>query len=345
VAHVFTEEQLLETTTAIFQATGAPAEEAAAVAGHLVTASVMGYDTHGVIRIPQYVGDVKRGAIVPGAPVRVERETETTAVVDGGWNFGQVAGLRAMEIAMAKAKSGGIAMVVTHRSNHAGRLGAYTQQAAEAGFLALAFCNSPPQGHFVLPWGGTQARLATNPISFAIPSSGGFPVLADFATAETTEGALRLYRNLNKPLPAGWILDAKGQPSTSADDFYGPPKGSILPFGGARGYRGFALSLLVEIMSGLLGGSPTVKDQAGNGLAFIAIDPTAFLPPEQFGALMQELREYVKSSPPAPGSSEVLLPGEPEAKRVEERRESGIPLDDNTWEQIRQAAASVGIVM
>ena len=170
-------------------------------------------------------------------------------------------------------------------------------------------------------------------------------MLADFATAETTEGALRLYRNLNKPLPAGWIVDAQGQPSTNAADFYGPPKGAILPFGGARGYRGFALSLLVEIMGGLLGGSPMVKDQAGNGLAFIVIDPAAFLAPEHFDAMMQELRGYVKSSPAAPGSSEVLLPGEPEARRIDERRKNGIPLDDTTWEQIRHAAATVGIAV
>ncbi len=345
MAHILSEAELLATVTRIFEATGAPVQEAATVAEHLVTANLMGYDTHGVIRIPQYVGDVKGGAIIPGAPVRVEKETETTALVDGGWNFGQVAGLRAIEIGMAKAAHGGIAMVVTHRSNHAGRLGAYTQKAAEAGFLSLAFCNSPVGGHFVLPWGGAKARLATNPISFAIPGGGGFPVLADFATAETTEGALRLYRNLNKPLPAGWIVDAQGQPSTNAADFYGPPKGAILPFGGARGYRGFALSLLVEIMGGLLGGSPMVKDQAGNGLAFIVIDPAAFLAPEHFDAMMQELRGYVKSSPAAPGSSEVLLPGEPEARRIDERRKNGIPLDDTTWEQIRHAAATVGIAV
>jgi uncharacterized oxidoreductase len=147
--------------------------EAATVAEHLVTANLMGYDTHGVIRIPQYVGDVKRGVIDPGAEVRTEKETETTAMVDGGWNFGQVAGLRAIEIAMAKARHGGIAMVVTHRSNHAGRLGAYTQKAAEAGFLSLAFCNSPKEGHFVLP--GWQQSSPWPPIRFR----SRFPVAAD----------------------------------------------------------------------------------------------------------------------------------------------------------------------
>jgi uncharacterized oxidoreductase len=298
-----------------------------------------------VIRVAQYIDEVKRGAVVPGAPVRLEKETETTALVDGGWNFGQVAGLRAIDVAIAKAKLGGIAMVVTRRSNHAGRLGAYTQRAAEAGFVALATCNSPKNGHFVLPWGGREPRLATNPLSFAIPSGAGFPLLADFATAETTEGALRLYRNLGKPLPNGWILDPQGRPSNRAEDFYGPPKGAILPFGGPRGYRGFALSLLVEILGGLLGGSSITKDQPGNGLAFIVVDAAAFLPSVQFEAMMRELREYVKSSPPAEGFSEVLLPGEPEARRIEERRKNGIPLDETTWDQIRGAAASVGVAI
>jgi uncharacterized oxidoreductase len=345
MARIVTEENLLSTITKVFEATDAPADEAHTVAEHLVTANLMGYDTHGVIRVAQYVADVKKGAIVPGAPIRLEKETETTALVDGGWNFGQVAGLRAIDAAIAKAKPGGIAMVVTRRSNHAGRLGAYTQRAAEAGFVALATCNSPKNGHFVLPWGGREPRLATNPLSFAIPSGGGFPLLADFATAETTEGAMRLYRNLGKPLPNGWILDPQGRPSNRAEDFYGPPKGAILPFGGPRGYRGFALSLLVEILGGLLGGSSIVKDQPGNGLAFIVVDAAAFVPSEQFEGMMRELRDYIKSSPPAEGFSEVMLPGEPEARRIEERRKNGIPLDDATWEQIRAAADSVGVSM
>ena len=120
----------------------------------------MGYDSHGVIRICQYVADVKKGRIVPGAPISLKNQTDTTALVDCGWNFGQVGGYRALQCAIGKARTHQISMVVTQRCGHAGRLGAYTQAAAEQGFVALGFCNSPPgDGHFVAPWGGREGRL------------------------------------------------------------------------------------------------------------------------------------------------------------------------------------------
>src|SRR5581483_11024166 len=303
---------LLPFTTTIFKASGAPPEEARIVADHLVTASLMGYDTHGVIRIPQYVEDIRKGVIRPGAPIVIEKECEATAVVDCGWNFGQVGGLKAIDIAIDKARQHRTATVVARRSNHVGRLGTYTTRAAEQGFLAIGFCNSPRHGHFVTPWGGRQGRLATNPISFAVPGNSDFPIVADFSTAEASEGAIRLHRNLGRSLPDGWIMDASGEPSNDPNAFYGPPPGAIFPFGGRRGYRGFALALPVEILGGLLGQSPITKHQPGNGLAFVVIDVSAFLPREEFAAMIHELRDYIKRTPPAPGFQEVLLPGEPD---------------------------------
>jgi LDH2 family malate/lactate/ureidoglycolate dehydrogenase len=327
----------------VFEACGAPEDEAVTVAEHLVTANLMGYDTHGVIRVPQYLEGVAKGAIVPGASITIGRETETTGVVDCNWNFGQVGGRRAMEIAIEKARKHHVATVVVRRANHAGRLGAYTQQAAEAGMLAIGVCNSPIHGHFVLPWGGTEGRLATNPISFAIPSNSNGPILADFSTAESSEGAIRLHRNLGKPLPPGWIVDSAGMPTNDPADFYGPPQGAILPFGGPRGYRGFALSVLVEVLGGIMSGSSTLMKQPGNGLGFIVVDTRAFMPLQNFEALVQEMREYIKSSPPAPGCDEVMLPGEPDYRNMRARRRDGIPIDDNTWEQIVAAGSRIGV--
>lgn len=334
---------LLQFSSQVFEAAGAPPNEAAAVAGHLVTASVLGYDTHGVMRIPQYLEDVRKGTIRPGAPVTVVQETGATAVVDAGWNFGQVGGLFAIDVAIAKAREFHTATVVATKSNHAGRLGAYTTRAAEQGFLAIGFCNSPIHGHFVTPWGGREGRLATNPISYAVPSGNGHPIVADFSTAEASEGAIRLHRNQGKQLPDGWIVDSHGQPSNEPADFYGPPLGAILPFGGPRGYRGFALSILVEVLGGLMGGSPVSKRQPGNGLGFIVVDVSAFVGPEEFAPMMRELSEYIKSAAPAPGFNEVFLPGELDQRRRQERLRDGIPIDDNTWQQIEAAAAAVGV--
>lgn len=334
---------LLAFTAQVFQASGARAEEAAIVAEHLVTASVLGYDTHGVLRIPQYVEDVRKGVIKPGGTPRIDMEAGATAVVDGEWNFGQVVGRFAIDVAIAKARESRTATVVARCCNHAGRLGAYTTRAAEQGFVAMAFCNSPIHGHFVAPWGGREGRLATNPISFAVPRGAELPIVADFSTAEASEGAIRLHRNQGRPVPEGWITNALGEPSSDPNEFYGPPRGAILPFGGKRAYRGFALAMLVEVLGGLLGGSPISKQQPGNGLSFIVIDPTAFVPSEEFAAMVVELGDYIKSSETAPGFEGVYLPGELDFLTRERRLRDGIPIDKNTWHQIVAAAAGLGV--
>ncbi|MSO21816.1 MAG: Ldh family oxidoreductase [Acidobacteria bacterium] len=328
----------------VFVACGSPADEATLISEHLVSANLMGFDSHGIIRICQYLADVKKGRIVPGAPVTIASETDNTALLDCGWNFGQVGGFRALQRAIEKAQTHHISMVVTRRCGHAGRLGAYTQAAAEQGFIALGFCNSPPgDGHFVVPWGGREGRLSTNPISFAIPCGNEVPILSDFSTAQTPEGKLRLYLNQKKPLPPGWIVDAQGNPSTDPADFYGPPRGAILPFGGELGYRGFALGLLVEALGGLLAGTSAVKPLPGNGLGLIVIKVSAFLPQAEFAALTEELRTYVKSCPPSAGHQEVMLPGEPDFRVFDDRTINGIPVDEQTWEQICRCTEPIGV--
>jgi uncharacterized oxidoreductase len=208
--------------------------------------------------------------------------------------------------------------------------------AAEQGFFALGVCNSPCHGHFVLPWGGRKARLATNPMSFAVPCGSGHPIVADFSTAEATEGKIRLHRNLGEPLPGDWIVDAEGNPSRDPADFYGPPMGAILPFGGDKGYRGFALSLLVEILGGLFGGSRTTADQPGNGL-----DSSGLSQPFSHRRLCRSSSELrLHRSPPQSGGS--VLP-ENWISKPEKRLREGIPVDETTWEQINTAAHSVGV--
>jgi uncharacterized oxidoreductase len=295
------------------------------------------------MRIPQYLDEIRKGEIQPAAPVVVVRETETTAAVDCGWNFGQVGGRRAVEVATAKAGTHHTACVVTQRCGHVGRLGAYTEFAARHGFIALGFCNSPRHGHFVLPWGGREPRLATNPLSFAFPVGSGEPIVADFSTAAAPEGKIRVYRDRQKALPEGWIVDAQGKPSTDPASFYGPPMGAILPFGRESGYRGFALSLLVEVMGGTLAGLDITVDQPGNGVGFVVINASAFMPGEHFYQLIEELRNYVKSSKPAEGFEEVLMPGEPESRTARDRKQNGIPLDEVTWQAILNCAHSLGV--
>src|SRR5262249_34343902 len=166
---------------------GAPPADAQLVCQELVTSSLMGHDSHGVLRIPEYVDQAVRRVIVPGAAITVDQRSSTTAIVDGNRNFGSVTGHRAMEVGMRLAREHKVACVITHHCHHVGRLGAYPQRAAANDLIALASCSSPVQGHFVPPWGGLLGRLSTNPIAYGVPT-GGNPILGDLATSAAPEG-------------------------------------------------------------------------------------------------------------------------------------------------------------
>ncbi|MGD9857324.1 MAG: Ldh family oxidoreductase [Planctomycetaceae bacterium] len=328
---------------ALFTAAEARAEDARAAADALVTSSLMGHDSHGVIRIPEYLDYLAEGSIAVDARITIERTGPATAIVDCGKGFGAVGAETAMREAVALAREVRTASVITRHCNHVGRLGAWVQLAADHGMLALATCNSPVYGHFVLPWGGREGRLATNPIAYAVPT-GGDPIVADFSTSVAPEGKIRFYRNEHKSVPDGWILDAQGFPTNDPQAFYGPPRGGILPLGGSAGHKGFALGLLVEILGSALAGlRPTDTAAFGNGVCFIVIDPVAFCPLDEFRRLMDETIAYIKSSPPAPGFDEVLVPGELEFRTRRQREREGIPIDEATLDAMRQHAERLSI--
>jgi hydroxycarboxylate dehydrogenase B len=329
-------------TSDIFQACGSPPEEANIVADHLVNANLCGVDSHGVIRIPQYVHDVQAGDVKPGAAIGIVNETPVSAVVDCGWNFGIVGAERTAEIALNKAQSSRIAIVTSQRCNHAGRLGHYLEKIAQREFIGFGFCSSPKHGHFVVPWGGRDGRLSTNPLAYAIPGD-GTPIISDFSTSQAPEGRIRLYKNRKQNLPEGWILNAKGEPSTSTSDFYGPPRGGILPFGGRQGYRGYALGLLVEIMGTVLAGNDSTEDRPGNGITFIVFDPTLLVSADLFEDNLKKLKDYVRSSRPSKRGSEIMLPGEPEQRNRTIRSKEGIEVEEATWSAILQVAATLKV--
>lgn len=339
----FAAQPVLELGVALFAAAGAGGDPARAAVDSLVTSSLMGHDSHGVIRIPEYLELVSNGSIVPDAAVLVERTGPATAVVDCGRGFGAVGAARAVRTGIELARVQCAACVATRRCHHVGRLGTWVELAAREGLIALATCNSPRYGHYVVPWGGREGRLATNPIAYAVPT-GGDPIVADFSTSVAPEGKIRVYRNTRQPLPVGWILDSDGRPATDPDAFYGPQPGGILPLGGAAGHKGFALGLLVELLgSGLAGVSFRDPQAFGNGVCFVVLDPSAFCPLDEFRRLMDETVAYVKSSAPAPGFEEVLVPGELEFRTLRQRRQEGIPIDPQTLAALRQHGARLGV--
>ena len=210
---------------AVLTAAGAPAGHAAAVADHLIDANLAGHDSHGAHRLMQYTDAIADGGIDPQASPRTVRDGTTTAVLDATGVFGQVAGLAAAELAIAKASAHGTAVVGVRGANHVGRAGVYALKIAEAGLVGQVFCSGRGAG-IVAPWGGTTPLLSTNPIAvplmsarLAVPTAGE-PILVDITTSVTAEGKVRVARYAGKELAPGQILDRDGNPSTRPDDLY-----------------------------------------------------------------------------------------------------------------------------
>jgi uncharacterized oxidoreductase len=333
----------LETTaTRIFERLGAPAVDAAWIARLLVRANLRGHDSHGVIRIPQYAQAVKTGTIDPKSPVTVLAETPVTARLDGGRGFGQVVARQGIELCIAKAKASGLAAVGLSRTTHVGRLADYAEMAAAEGLVGMLWVNAV-HGLNVAPWGGAARRLGTNPHAIGIPGEGGPAMVLDFATSVVAEGKMRVKKNRKQQAPPGWFIDAAGRPATDPEIFYGDPVGSLLTAGEHKGY---GLSLAVEILGGILSGTGPAGPGPGlfaNGTLMICLDVARFVPLPEFHKQVAGLFSFVKSAPLAQGSKEILIPGEPEARLEAERLRDGIPIEDETWNQIEGVAAELGV--
>jgi LDH2 family malate/lactate/ureidoglycolate dehydrogenase len=337
-------EILHDTGKAIFQAAGASEEEAQIVMEHLVGANLAGHDSHGVILIPSYINRIKRGHIVPGAPLEIERESATTAHLNGNWGFGYVVTTRAMEMAIAKAQAHNVAAITIHFQGHVGRLADYPLMAAKAGMIGMITCDSGRAPKSVVPFGGRVARLGTNPISVAFPSDLEGPIFLDMATSAVAAGKLGVKRNRGEPAPPGWIVDKDGNDTTNVNDFYNG--GAILPMGGDQAHKGYVLSFMVETLSGILTSLGFGIDPQGrhNDGTFIAVfNVSAFRPLDEFKRDIEAFVRYIKDTPPAAGFTEVLYPGELEHRTAQERRRDGIFVEDETWNQLMALKAEYGL--
>jgi uncharacterized oxidoreductase len=290
------------------------------------------------------VRNILDGVTSPGAEVRIEQQSETTAVIDGGWNFGQLVAQRTMSVAIEKARAFGTGIAVAYHCGHAGRIGAYPEQAIAEGMVGIAMVNNHGGGRVMSAPSGIERRLSPNPIAVALPTDP--PFVLDMTTSVSAEGKLRVARNRGEQVPAGWIRDAEGAPTTAPEAFYGPPAGSLQPLGGSLAYKGFGLALVVEALAGALSPAGTSRADApsvGNGLFCMAIDVSRFRPRDEFAATFEALIEYVKSPPYAPGADAITTAGDPERRYKQAREADGIPVEDATWQQIVDAARSAGV--
>jgi LDH2 family malate/lactate/ureidoglycolate dehydrogenase len=327
---------------AIFVGAGAPDPVARRVAGSLVLANRSGHDSHGAIRIPQYIRDIQTGQLDPRAEPVITREGPAWALVDGCWTFGHETARFAMSEATRRARGTGIALVSTLRTNHIGRLGEWAEQAAAArtiGLVGVAFSHAAAL--LVAPHQGAGRALSTNPIAIGLPRDDAAPLVLDFATSIVPEGKVRVAKEKGVALPAGTLLDRDGHATTDPQALY--DGGVLLPF---ALHKGYALSFMIDALSIALSGADEADARGGagfeSGAFFVAIEPTTFGSFERWAEALRRLSRRVQSVPPAPGFSEVLLPGEPEA-RARAARADQLAIPPATWDTIVQAGRTVGV--
>jgi hydroxycarboxylate dehydrogenase B len=344
----FPAETLLAFTRSLFVAAGVPPDEAGVVARSLVDANLCGHDSHGVIRVVQYLGALADGRLKAGAPFAVVKEAPAVLVADGGWGLGQVQAHRLLERIVPKARQVGVAAGTLKQCGHIGRLGEYAEAAAGQGMAFVATVNNHGYARPVAPPGGTEGRIGTNPLCLAAPT-GGDPVVLDIGTSVCAEGKVRVLFNKGERVPEGWLLDAGGRPTTDPGVLYHDPRGTILPLGGAQAYKGFGIGLLLDMFAGGLSGGPCSRPGVpllgGNAVFFQVLDAEQFAGAEHFRREVTDLAESVRTCPRAEGVAEILLPGDPERRERARRRRDGIRLDEGTWSQLTAAAGRLGVAV
>ncbi|AQT80975.1 lactate dehydrogenase [Mycolicibacterium litorale] len=295
--------------SAVLRTLGVPAVEAAFVLDSLVRADLWGHQSHGVLRLPWYAARLESGAMSSRTEPETLIDGGAVLLLDGHGGIGQVVTETARREAVARARAHGVGVVGVRNSNHFGTAMYYTRRAAEEGCVAILTTNASPA---MAPWGGRTKVLGTNPWSIAAPAPGGV-VAVDIANTAVARGKIYLARARGDSIPEGWAMDQYGNPTTDPDEAI---NGVILPM---AGHKGYAITFMMDVLSGALTGAKTgtgvggpydPEKTSGAGHLFIAIDVEAMGAATDFLSVVGQLIDEVKTVPLAPGSTEVLFPGE-----------------------------------
>jgi hydroxycarboxylate dehydrogenase B len=336
----------------IFVKAGCSSAEAARIGKYLVIANLTGHDSHGVQRVPRYLQWKDEGTFVADRTVNIVSETPVLAVVDGLQGFGQSVAPQAVEIGIKKCQAMGLAMVALRNAGHIGRVGDWAEMAAAAGLVSMHYVNAA-SSPLVAPFGGVEKRFSTAPYCVGIPRPGLPPLVLDFATSVVAEGKVLNASFGGKPLPDNALVAADGtignDPHILYGDYtatgprnYNQGKGAIRAFGD---HKGSGLAFMCELLGGSLTGTGAVglDRKWANGMLSFYVDPNKIDPAGFFPQDVARYAAYVKSARPTNPGGEVLLPGEPELKMRAERGKNGVPLPDDTWAAICNAARKTGI--
>jgi LDH2 family malate/lactate/ureidoglycolate dehydrogenase len=326
----------------VYERAGMPAGDAALISDTLVQADLWGHQSHGVLRTGWYLARLQSGVMKARTQPKFAVDAGAVAVVDGEDGVGQVVTKFAAEDAIRRAKLHGVAAVAVRNSNHFGTCMYYTRMAAEHGCVMMLTTNGGPA---IAPWGGRKKIIGTNPWSISCPAGKHPPLMMDMANTGVARGKIYLARQRHEKIPAGWALDAEGEPTT---DPQAAIDGIILPM---AGHKGYAIAVVVDMLSGVLSGSsflsgvngPYKTDKrSGAGHFITAFDIEAFQPLAQFNQRMDTFVAELKSVPLAQGTDEIFYPGEMESRSDARQREQGIELPDDTLADLRRAGEATG---
>lgn len=341
----FRADDLTDFATALFAAADVPHAEARRVAESLVLANLRGHDSHGVMRIPSYVEQLRTGELVAGAALQVLSETPATVRCDAGFGFGQVQAHRLLDRAIEKARNAGVACAAAKNCGHVGRLGEFTERAAMEGLAAFATVNDNGVLRVVAPPGGIEPRISTNPISLAVPT-GDCPLVFDASTSAVAQGKVLVKQLADQPCPEGWLQDSRGNPTTDPHVLHANPTGTLLPLGGPMAYKGFGLAMLLDVLAGGLSGGfcppPRAEAKMCNSVVLVVWDADLFAGAEHLRRQASELIASVRDCPRKQGVDRIRIPGDTSAAVEEERRRSGIPLSAGNWDSLARLAEQLG---
>jgi uncharacterized oxidoreductase len=336
----------------VFAGAGCSADESARVAKYLVSANLVGHDSHGVVRVPRYVQGKLDGKVKPDQTIEVLTDTPVIAVVDGKYGFGQTVAPQAVAIGVAKCKAMGLSLVALRRTGHIGRVGDYAEMAAAEGLVSIHFVNVPGSV-LVAPFGGVDRRISTAPFCIGVPRPDGETIILDFATSVVAEGKVLVASQGGKPLPESAMVGPdgaiNGDPHLLYGDYeaegprdYRQGKGAIRAFGD---HKGSGLAIMCELLGGSLTGSGAteLRDVVTNGMLSFYIDPKVLDPDDFFSRDVTRYIAFLKSSKPVKPGGEVLIPGEPESRTRAERLRDGVYIPNDTWTAIVAMARKVGV--
>ena len=341
----------------IFVGAGCSDAEGGRIAKSLVSANLVGHDSHGVVRVPRYVNSKLDGIVNGDVDVDVLVDTPVIAVVDGKFGYGQTVAPQAVEIGIAKCKANGLSLVALRNAGHIGRIGDFAEMAAAQGLVSVHFVNVPGSV-LVAPFGGIDRRISTAPFCVGVPRPDGDTIILDFATSVVAEGKVLVASQGGKALPDNALVGPDGAMSGDPRQLYGPfdrddyePKGgrdyrqgegAIRAFGD---HKGSGLAIMCELLGGSLtgAGATEVRPRVTNGMLSFYIDPKVLDPSDFFSQDVTRYIDYLKSSKPTKAGGEVLIPGEPEARSRVERMKNGIDISDDTWAAIVAIAGKVGV--